>query len=146
MEDREWKHRVRGVSGDRMWEKPQGGQGDDIARGLVAVDVMSRFYRVKGQGHDSPIFLLPAVEEHDGTVQTREMERNPTVVSVLTPRWPLRVSEWEKKYRGRLDRANEIEVENHKLTMERDGLRKKLEEKEKALAERARDGASEMKE
>ncbi|KFH43016.1 hypothetical protein ACRE_062440 [Hapsidospora chrysogenum ATCC 11550] len=146
MEDREWKHRGRGVSGDRMWEKPQDGQGDDIARGLVAVDVMSRFYRVKGRGHDSPIFLLPAVEEHDGTVQTREMERNPTVVSVLTPRWPLRVSEWEKKYRGRLDRASEIEVEHHKLTMERDGLRKKLEEKEKALAERARDSASEMEE
>lgn len=130
MEHMERVHQARGVCGDRMWEQHSDSDEVGISRGLVSVDLLSRFYRVKGLGHESSIFLLPAIERHGGVVRTREMEKGPTVVSLVTPQWPMRVTEWEKKYRARLERASEIEFENHKLVCEVDELKRRVEEME----------------
>lgn len=127
MEYEEVVYRERGVSGDRMWEGEEEGA---ISRGLVHVDLVSRFYRIKGQGHESPIFLLPAIDSHGGAAETREMERQPTVVTVPRPGWPTRVSEWERKYRERLDKVDELERENRRLVGERDELKRRVAELE----------------
>ncbi|KAL4724818.1 hypothetical protein ACLX1H_008265 [Fusarium chlamydosporum] len=110
-----WK--ASGVVGERMWNEERGGKV--YARGIVPIDIPSRFYRIKGQGSKSPLFLLPAAEKHPGTSGTRVMENRPTVVSVVTPVWPERVSALEMRNRARLDRATQLETENRTLLRER---------------------------
>ncbi|KAF4979746.1 hypothetical protein FZEAL_4103 [Fusarium zealandicum] len=109
-----WK--ASGVSGERMWRE-RGGKW--YAQGLVPVDVMTRFYRIKGKGNQSPIFVLPAVEDHPGVQQTRRIEERPTVVSVVTPTWPERVSNWEVKYKDRLGLFSKVDTENQALVREK---------------------------
>ncbi|KAL7910381.1 hypothetical protein GGI35DRAFT_469163 [Trichoderma velutinum] len=106
-----------GVSGERMWSKSPGGEW--YSRGLVPVDLMMRFVRLKGQGGKSTIFILPAIEHHPGTAQTRKMESRPTVVSVVAPSWPERASDLEKRANAHLQRAKELEDENRTLARDR---------------------------
>lgn len=110
-----WKS--RGVSGERIWKKYRGGEW--YARGIVPVDILTRFYRIKEQGDQSPIFILPAIEQHPGVAHTRAIEKRPTVVSVVTPTWPERVSDWERKFKEKLDEARELELVNQRLVRER---------------------------
>ncbi|KAF7564103.1 hypothetical protein G7046_g40 [Stylonectria norvegica] len=110
-----WK--ASGVGGERMWHENRGGAW--YARGLVPVDMLTRFYRIKGKGHGSTIFVMPAIEQHPGVAHTRKMEQRPTVVSVVTPTWPERVSEWETKFKEQLDRAKETEIVNRNLVREK---------------------------
>ncbi|KAK2777501.1 hypothetical protein CKAH01_12049 [Colletotrichum kahawae] len=106
---------ANGTYGERMWNEQRG--GDLYARGLVFYDVMTRFFRLQGKGK-STIFMLPAHGEHPAVQQTRRIEVTPTVVSVVTPTWPARVSEWEKKYRAKLEEADEREIKHHDMTAE----------------------------
>ncbi|KPM46124.1 hypothetical protein AK830_g463 [Neonectria ditissima] len=110
-----WKN--AGVAGERMWMKKRGGEW--YARGIIPVDVLTRFYRIAGKGQDSPLFVLPAIEQHPGVGHTRTIEKRPTVVSVVTPVFPKRVSEWEQKFQEKLARAKETEVINRRLERER---------------------------
>ncbi|KAK7217376.1 hypothetical protein V2G26_005379 [Clonostachys chloroleuca] len=44
-------------------------------KGIVQQDVVSRVSRLKGQGREAPIFILPYSEQHPGTLATRKAER-----------------------------------------------------------------------
>lgn len=112
--ERIWKN--AGVSGERVWHEKRGGKW--YARGIVPVDLLTRFYRVAGKGHASPIFVMPAIEQHPGVAATRRIEQHPTVVSIATPTWPKRVSDWERKFKERLKRATALELENQRLVRE----------------------------
>ncbi|KAL6697299.1 hypothetical protein J3F84DRAFT_368575 [Trichoderma pleuroticola] len=114
-----------GVSGERMWSKTVAGKWH--SRGLVPVDLMTRFVRLKGSGGKSTIFIIPAIEHHPGTVQTRKMESRPTVVSVVTPSWPERASDLEKRANAHLHREKELEDENRTLVRERMEMKASLE-------------------
>jgi hypothetical protein len=85
--DDEW--RARGVEGDQMR------QNDNVSRGLVTVRMESSFSRVKGHGHKSPIFLLPAVKERPDVVHPPNPD-DLTVVGVATARWPDRFDVLER--------------------------------------------------
>jgi hypothetical protein len=102
-----------GVSGERVWREDRG--GDWYARGLVPLDIMTRYYRLKGLGR-STIFVLPAWEFHPKCAGTQKIEQRPTVVSVATPIWPVRISDWEIKYRKKLDEATVTSTINKKLS------------------------------
>ncbi|KAL7934359.1 hypothetical protein V8C35DRAFT_302361 [Trichoderma chlorosporum] len=102
-----------GVNGERMRPKTTG--GESYSRGLVSVDLMARFQRVKGHGGGSTIFMIPAIEHHPGTTRTREIEGRPTVVSVVAPSWPERASDLKKREEVHLERAKVLEDENHTL-------------------------------
>ncbi|KAM5345283.1 hypothetical protein ACJ41O_011145 [Fusarium nematophilum] len=114
-----WKD--SGVSGERMWRENRGGKW--YARGIVPIDLTTRFYRIKGKGNQSPLFVIPAVEQHPGVVHTRRIEKRPTVVSVVTPTWPERVTELEAKYKGRMEEAKQHDLENQALVREKLELR-----------------------
>lgn len=90
----------RGVSGERMWMQQRG--GDWYARGLVPIDLETRFFRVKGQGHAGRLFMMPAVRQNAALTHLMDMEARPTVVSVVTPKWAERATALEaslkKKY------------------------------------------------
>lgn len=106
-----------GVSGERMWMEHRG--GDYYSRGLVPVDVMTRFVRLKDHGDRSTIFVLPAIEQHPATAQTRKMESRPTVVSVVTPSWPERASDIEQHVNAQLEQMKELEDANRALTRDK---------------------------
>ncbi|UZP41533.1 hypothetical protein NXS19_009349 [Fusarium pseudograminearum] len=110
-----WK--ASGVVGERIWREERGGKV--YARGIVPIDISSRFYRIKGKGSQSPLFVIPAADQHPGTAQTRIIESKPTVVSVVTPTWPERVSDIEARNKERLARAAQLETENRTLLRER---------------------------
>jgi hypothetical protein len=113
IEQRERIWRDAGVSGQRMWMKERG--GDEYAKGMVPLDISTRFYRLKGLGHQSTIFVLPAFEFHPKCQHTQKVEKRPTVVSVPAPLWPERVSEWEVRHRKKLDEAAVINARNVEL-------------------------------
>jgi hypothetical protein len=65
------------------------------------LDITTRYYRLR-EDPLKTIFVIPAHAEHPGTKATREMEKQPTVVSVVKPIWPERASLWEMKNRADL--------------------------------------------
>lgn len=115
--------RERGAVGDRM-------QGRS---GYVAVDLETRFYRSLDLGRGSAIGIIPAIKHHDGIKRTLQMETNPTVVTPPAAKWPVRVSEWEKKHDARLAKASLIEAENMKLQRKNNELQKRIEALEEQL-------------
>lgn len=86
-----------GLVSERAWMHERGGY--QYARGLVVVDVNTRFYRLQGQGR-STIFVLPAWEHHPALEYTKEMQEagKQKVVSVVTPKYPERASEFERRW------------------------------------------------
>ncbi|KAK5991375.1 hypothetical protein PT974_09656 [Cladobotryum mycophilum] len=113
-----------GTSGERMWKKDRAGQW--YSRGLVSVDLQTRFYRLKDQGRDSTIFILPAIDYHPGVARTREVEKQPTVVSVVNPRWTDRVSDLEERLREPLKSAKQMEDASRALQRQNLELQDKL--------------------
>jgi hypothetical protein len=91
-------YRLIGVTGEAIWEQ-RGGK--EFARGITALDITTRYYRLRKDTLKT-IFVIPAHAEHPGTKVTREMEKQPTVVSVVKPIWPERASLWEMKNRADL--------------------------------------------
>lgn len=128
-----WKD--KGVMGEKFWMQKRG--GDWYSRGLVPVDLLTRYYRIKEKGSKSTIFMLPAIEQHPGVAHTRKIEKQPTVVSVVTPTWPERVSDWEQKFKAKLDRAQQTEIVNQRLVRERLELMDKLAVKDDELKRNA---------
>ncbi|KAI0132562.1 hypothetical protein BJ170DRAFT_253263 [Xylariales sp. AK1849] len=116
---REWENslrtgRARGVSGEVLspHDAPTGAE-----RGIVYVDLITRYYRLTGHGHDrGPIFILPAYADRPGTKYTRQMEDRPTVVSVPTPMYPERMSEWETRMKGKEDNLSKLYITNTQLS------------------------------
>lgn len=110
-EERKMEERARqwadaGVMGERMFHNANDEGTEFLSEGLVKVDLTSRFYRVKGDGPQAAIFVLPAMEDQDSLMKTREMETNPGVVTVPMSKWPARVSDWERKYREKIHKAD----------------------------------------
>jgi hypothetical protein len=91
-------YRRMGATGEAIWEQ-RGGK--EFARGITALDITTRYYRLREDPLQT-IFVIPAHAEHPGTKVTREMEKQPTVVSVVKPIWPERASLWEMKNRSDL--------------------------------------------
>ncbi|KAI1485296.1 hypothetical protein F5X96DRAFT_351342 [Biscogniauxia mediterranea] len=72
-------------------------------RGIVKVDLNTRFYRIRGSGH-GPLFVLPAFADRPNTEYTRDLENRPTVVTMPVPSWPDGTSAWDKKHQDMEDR------------------------------------------
>ena len=107
-EEREKIWKGAGVSGQRVWMEERG--GEEWARGIVALDIVTRYYRLKGSGHGT-IFVIPAWQFHPRCTATAKNEKEPTVVAVPTPLWPTRVSDWEARNRQKLDEADAKKAE-----------------------------------
>jgi hypothetical protein len=109
-----------GVSGEALWRK-RGGK--EYSRGITAIDVVTRYYRIRGSEKDGQaiktIFIIPAHAEHPGVKVTREMEKQPTVVSVVKPAWPERQSILEMKHRAELDELKTLRNVEYKLQEEK---------------------------
>ncbi|KAK0119807.1 hypothetical protein ONS95_011239 [Cadophora gregata] len=128
-------YKKHGLAGEAIWEQ-RGGK--EMSRGITAIDITTRYYRLRGDPLKT-IFVIPAHSEHPGTKVTRKMENEPTVVAVVKPVWPERISEWEKKHRAELEelkvlrnqfRASQSEVEQarHRVTV-MDGIHDQLKKR-----------------
>ena len=106
-------YRRMGVAGEKLWAQ-RGGK--EFARGVTCLDVTTRYYRLRKDPLKT-IFVIPAHANHPGTTITREMEKQPTVVSVVKPLWPERASTWEMKNRADLQ---ELTVARRDLTTLKD--------------------------
>ncbi|KAI0022719.1 hypothetical protein F4780DRAFT_164189 [Xylariomycetidae sp. FL0641] len=89
---------------DKIYDEQQvmgdAGRRDDdenLSRGIVKVDLSTRFYRLRRSGH-GPVFVLPAFGDRPHTAHTRDMENRPTVVAVPQPSVPEPTSEWDRKH------------------------------------------------
>ncbi|KAH9887846.1 hypothetical protein F4778DRAFT_773703 [Xylariomycetidae sp. FL2044] len=71
---------------------------EERTRGIVKVDLTTRFYRLKNSGR-GPLFVLPAFGDRPSTQYTKEMEKRPTVVTVPAPSLPERGSAWDRRNR-----------------------------------------------
>ncbi|CAN8102850.1 unnamed protein product [Discula destructiva] len=107
-------YREAGASGERQWLKDRG--GNEYARGITTVDYTTRYYRLAGAGH-STIFVAPAFGRLPSTAQTPQNERNQGVLAMVQPRWPERVSEWERKYKKQI--ADATALQRAKFELER---------------------------
>ena len=108
-----WKN--NGVSSARGWTEQRGTPSSASARSLVYVDANTRYYRIAGQGHNT-VFVMPAWEHHPAVEYTRKIEREPTIVSTVQPKFPVRATDFEKRYNERLKKASELEEQNHTLS------------------------------
>ncbi|KAH6676395.1 hypothetical protein B0J14DRAFT_536823 [Halenospora varia] len=97
-----------GVTGEALWQE-RGGK--EMSRGITALDVVTRYYRLRKDPLKT-IFVIPAHSEHPGTKVTREIEKQPTVVSVVKPVWPPRMSSLEQKHRSDMVDLKSLRVEN----------------------------------
>ncbi|CZT51536.1 uncharacterized protein RSE6_12691 [Rhynchosporium secalis] len=97
-------YKKHGVAGEAIWEQ-RGGK--EMSRGITAIDITTRYYRLRGDPLKT-VFVIPAHGEHPGTKATRKMETEPTVVAVVKPVWPERVSEWEKKHRAEIEELKKL--------------------------------------
>lgn len=100
-----------GLTGSTLHERIG---GKESARGITAVDVVTRYYRLRNDPLRT-VFLIPAYQHHPGTKVTRDMEKVPSVVSVVKPLWPERVSSWEQKQRSALAAGRQAVKDNAAL-------------------------------
>lgn len=103
-------YKRNGVTGEALWAT-RGGR--EMVRGITAIDITTRYYRLRDDSLKT-IFVIPAHGDHPATKATRDMEQQPTVVAVVKPVWPERVSEWEMKHRAQLK-----DLKDTKLMFER---------------------------
>jgi hypothetical protein len=90
--EKHWK--AQGVSGERHWYANRG--GEEASRGIIHVNVRTRYYRLAGTGHGT-VFVVPGWDHHPGVEHTRMLERQPKIVGTPMGMFPTRVSELEKK-------------------------------------------------
>ncbi|KAI1816935.1 hypothetical protein GGS20DRAFT_133703 [Poronia punctata] len=83
-------------------------------RGIVKVDLDTRFYRLRSSGH-GPLFVLPAFADRPNTAYTREMEKRPTVVTIPQPEMKESVSSWEARHKDIDARMIKLSVEKSNL-------------------------------
>lgn len=122
-------HREAGVIGDRMW---RGENENGYERGLTKVDLLSRFYRIRG-ARRSPIIIMPAAETNPRTGGTREAESRPTVVAIRQgelPPWSKGQSETTEVPRAEMERLrkdrSELVQRNRRLRVAIDVLKRDL--------------------
>ncbi|KAK3294063.1 uncharacterized protein B0H64DRAFT_462478 [Chaetomium fimeti] len=126
--DRVWRR--NGAVGDRLWSGSTPAspgarvRARDYARGIVPVDVMTRYYRLAGSGHTT-LFVVPAWEQHPGVEASRDNNNaaTPTIVACPQPKFPARATELEKRYGARLERAQRAEREALRARGELQGAR-----------------------
>lgn len=105
-------YRAGGASGARQWLQDRGGA--QYARGIITLDYTTRYYRLTGAGH-STVFIAPAFGRLPATGATPRNERNPGLLAMVQPRWPERVSEWERKYKQQIADATALQRANAEL-------------------------------
>jgi predicted nuclease with TOPRIM domain len=80
--------------------------------------------------------VIPAAEVHPGVQQTRKIEERPTIVSLVTPTWPERVTDLKRKYEEQLKEGSEAFNMKQALLAEREERKKTVlklaDEKDKA--------------
>lgn len=113
-DEAELKARDQGVAGEALWEN---GEGKNFARGITALDIMTRYYRLRNDSLDT-VFVVPAYQEHPGTRVTRDIQSQPTVVSVVKPVWPERASVLEIKHRDDMKELKLLRQQNELLQVE----------------------------
>lgn len=105
-------YKAGGLAGERQWREDRG--GNVYERGITVVDYTTRYYRLRGAGR-STIFIAPAFGRLPATNQTPRNEQNPGLLAMVQPRWPERVSEWEKKYKSQIEEATALQRTNAEL-------------------------------
>ncbi|KAH8911364.1 hypothetical protein BR93DRAFT_943373 [Coniochaeta sp. PMI_546] len=149
-QEKESMWRGQGVSGERMWRGSKGGQA--AARGIVAVTVGTRYYRLAGGGHGT-VFVVPGWDGNPAVEYTRALERRPGVLGVPVAKWPERVSEIEKRVgeireKDREDGAERMVEKERALRAAAEGeaLRKEMERlRAEAQKERFEKGIEELR-
>jgi uncharacterized membrane protein YgcG len=144
-------YRELGTTGEAIWAE-RGGR--EFAKGITCIDVYTRYYRLR-DNELKTIFVIPAHEIHPGTKVTREMEQQPTVVSVVKPVWPERMSVLEEKHK---DDMAALKTNTHMLMQEmsRNNLHEqellllsdanaKLREEKRVLAKQKEDAENALK-
>ncbi|CZR63462.1 uncharacterized protein PAC_13359 [Phialocephala subalpina] len=97
-------YKKSGVIGQDMWRVR--GQ-KEYERGITVLDISTRYIRLRKDPLKT-VFVIPAHEHHPGVKATKDMEKVPTVVSVVKPVWPERVSAWEMKNRAQLEELKQL--------------------------------------
>ncbi|KAJ2992788.1 hypothetical protein NUW58_g2050 [Xylaria curta] len=87
-------------------------------RGIVKVDLSTRFYRLRSSGH-GPLFVLPAFGDRPNTKHTRDIENRPTVVTIPQPGPRGSVNAWESKHQ-------DVDVKLLRLTVDKSNLEAKI--------------------
>jgi hypothetical protein len=82
--------------------------GMGTENGMTWVEIPTKYYRLKGDGTEKTVFVVP---QWEGTEVTRSIETRPTVVQVVKPVWPERCSTWETRYKAGLSAAKALEPE-----------------------------------
>lgn len=109
---------------------------EDMRRGIISVDLLSRFYRLRGNGNErGPIIVLPAYGDRPSTKYTRLMEDRPTVVAVPTPTFPTPANDWhrghsklEEQHRQYFIKCCKLEEETKTLQAENEKLKNEAEQ------------------
>ncbi|KAK0668708.1 hypothetical protein QBC41DRAFT_119108 [Cercophora samala] len=94
-------------------------------KGIVYVDIPSRFYRLAGQGRNT-LFVLPAHNVHPATAHTRLLESQPTVVTSISATNPERISVLERRFSERIVKAEQDAVDVHRLRAANEKMEKEL--------------------
>ncbi|KAI3318374.1 hypothetical protein HD806DRAFT_512124 [Xylariaceae sp. AK1471] len=87
-------------------------------RGIVKVDLNTRFYRLRNSGH-GPLFVLPAFGDRPNTKHTRDIENRPTVVTIPQPSSKESANSWESRH-------PDIDEKLIRLTVDKSNLEAKV--------------------
>ncbi|KAI1268898.1 hypothetical protein F5Y18DRAFT_171257 [Xylariaceae sp. FL1019] len=87
---------------------------DSKYRGIVKVDLKTRFYRIRNSGH-GPVFVLPAFADRPNTEHTRDMENRPTVIAIPQPSIKESISAWEQKNKDCHEQVLKLTIQNSNL-------------------------------
>ncbi|CAJ2513632.1 Uu.00g017510.m01.CDS01 [Anthostomella pinea] len=96
------------VVGEGIWKD------NEKARGIVKLDLSTRYYRLRNSGH-GPLFVLPAFGDRPNTEYTRDLEGRPTVVTVPEPFMPTRTTEWDRQLHDNTDELQQLKIDNSNL-------------------------------
>ncbi|KAI1740725.1 hypothetical protein F4680DRAFT_85064 [Xylaria scruposa] len=94
-------------------------------RGIVKVDLNTRFYRLRNSGH-GPLFVLPAFGDRPNTKHTRDMENRPTVVTIPQPTTKEFINSWESKHK-------DIDMKMLRLSVDKSNLEAKISQLESSV-------------
>ncbi|TRX99001.1 hypothetical protein FHL15_000343 [Xylaria flabelliformis] len=100
-------------------------------RGIVKVDLNTRFYRLRKSGH-GPLFVLPAFGDRPNTKHTRDMENRPTVVTIPQPTTKEVINSWESKHK-------DIDVKMLRLSVDKSNLEAKISQLNSSVEMRDRE-------
>ncbi|KAI2635058.1 hypothetical protein GGS21DRAFT_490268 [Xylaria nigripes] len=101
-------------------------------RGIVKVDLNTRFYRLRKSGH-GPLFVLPAFGDRPNTQHTRDMENRPTVVTVPQPSSKENVNSWESKHKDIDVKMLRLNVQNSNLHSQNSHLKTSVEMRDREI-------------